>query len=326
MKKSCFIFLIALFLGLAVIAQSGSVGIGTSTPHPSAALDIQSTDKGVLIPRISTVQRNAISNAATGLLVFDNTTGSFWFKASSGWVELVDTLNQVWKKNGAHIYSPVSANVGIGVTNPAAKLDIEGDLRLRDEPSGANIGYFRKWNTLDLNINAHMGSILSGERATNLILQVGNASAFTTAGNVGIGINAPEEKLDVSGNIRISGELNRNSTGSANLVPFAYGKVSSSGTVISGTGNFSVSNGGGLYTLTIPSMPANAQAQIVITPAIIFDGVGSPESRLITPVASKRAGFSEFEIILWSLLDGFGGLATSLTAVSCEFSFVVYIP
>jgi hypothetical protein len=259
-------------------------------------------------------------------LVFDNTTGSFWFKGSSDWVELVDTLNHAWKKNGANIYSPATANVGVGVINPMTKLEIDGDLRLRHELSDADIGYFRKWNILDLNINAHMGSILSGERASDLILQVGNGAAFATAGNVGIGTNAPEEKLDVGGNIKVSGEINSSSTGTANLLPFAYGKVSGSGTVISGTGNFSVSKDGGFYTITIPSMPANAQAQIVITPAIIFNGIGDIESRLITPLASKLPGFSQFEVILLSLLEGFEGLATTLTLVSSEFSFVVYIP
>jgi hypothetical protein len=325
-KKIFLTLSMILPLVLNVRSQSGSVGIGTTTPNASAVLDIQSTEKGILVPRMTTLQRNAINNAATGLLVFDNTTGSFWFRNSSNWVELIDTLNNLWKMNGTNIYSPLSANVGLGVTNPTAKLEINGDLRLRHEQSDADFGYFRKWNTLDLNINSLQGSIISGARASNLILQVGNPSTFVTAGNVGIGTNTPEEKLEVSGNLKVSGEINRSATGTANLVPFAYGKVSSSGAVISGTGNFSVSNSGGLYTITIPSMPTNAQAQIIITPAILFLSADNPEARLVTPVASKRPGFPEFEVILWSLLEGLGGLATSLTPVSCEFSFVVYIP
>ena len=50
-----------------LFSQSNAVGIGTSTPHSSAILEIQSTTKGVLVPRMTTTQRNAISNAATGL-------------------------------------------------------------------------------------------------------------------------------------------------------------------------------------------------------------------------------------------------------------------
>jgi hypothetical protein len=43
-----------------VFAQG--VGIGTQNPSPSARLDIQSTNSGILIPRLSSVQRKAIAN------------------------------------------------------------------------------------------------------------------------------------------------------------------------------------------------------------------------------------------------------------------------
>ena len=46
------------------------VGIGTTTPVPSAALEIKDTTRGLLIPRMTMVQRNAISTPATGLMVY----------------------------------------------------------------------------------------------------------------------------------------------------------------------------------------------------------------------------------------------------------------
>jgi hypothetical protein len=42
-----------------------------SQPDGSAILDVKSTAKGMLIPRVTTIQRNAISTPATGLIVFD---------------------------------------------------------------------------------------------------------------------------------------------------------------------------------------------------------------------------------------------------------------
>ena len=63
----------------AGIFQGGSVGIGTASPDPSALLDITSTSKGALIPRMSTAQRTGISSPAAGLLVYDTTTDSFWY-------------------------------------------------------------------------------------------------------------------------------------------------------------------------------------------------------------------------------------------------------
>ena len=67
------------------------VGINTdnSAPDPSAMLDVQSIDKGMLVPRMSSAQRTIISNAATGLLVFDLDTETFWFYDDNGWTELI---------------------------------------------------------------------------------------------------------------------------------------------------------------------------------------------------------------------------------------------
>ncbi|MBK8192236.1 MAG: hypothetical protein IPK76_03075 [Lewinellaceae bacterium] len=52
-------------------------------------LDVKSSDKGMLVPRMNTGQRTMIVSPATGLLVFDTDTESFWFHDSNGWVELL---------------------------------------------------------------------------------------------------------------------------------------------------------------------------------------------------------------------------------------------
>ncbi|MCP3999384.1 MAG: hypothetical protein GY727_00520, partial [Gammaproteobacteria bacterium] len=77
--------LVLLSLGL-----SAQVGINTdgSSPDTSAMLDVKSTDKGMLVPRMTSAQRIAISSPATGLLVFDETTGGFWFYNGSIWEDL----------------------------------------------------------------------------------------------------------------------------------------------------------------------------------------------------------------------------------------------
>lgn len=62
-------YLIPLFVLFTIILK-GQVGIGTTSPAASAVLDIQSSsnDKGILIPRMTQAQRNAISSPATGLM------------------------------------------------------------------------------------------------------------------------------------------------------------------------------------------------------------------------------------------------------------------
>jgi len=82
-----FILLVTLQCTLSHI-HGQSVGIGTDDPDSSAALDISSTDTGILIPRMLTSQRTTISNAAAGLLVYDLDTESFWWNDGIAWVEL----------------------------------------------------------------------------------------------------------------------------------------------------------------------------------------------------------------------------------------------
>ncbi len=71
----------------------GQVAINTdgSIADPSAALDIKSTTQGILIPRLTTVQRENISNAISGLLVFDSDTNTFWFYNGEEWDEQLST-------------------------------------------------------------------------------------------------------------------------------------------------------------------------------------------------------------------------------------------
>ncbi|MEL7249601.1 MAG: FG-GAP-like repeat-containing protein [Bacteroidota bacterium] len=81
-----------LLISLTATSTVGQVAINATgtVPDSSAMLDISSTDKGILIPRMSSAERQAIGNGspATSLLVFDTTTNSFWFYAGTSWQEL----------------------------------------------------------------------------------------------------------------------------------------------------------------------------------------------------------------------------------------------
>ena len=63
------------------------VGVGTFSPDPSAQLDLFAQDKGVLIPRMTSTQRNMIPNPTNGLLVFDITTAGFWYFDGVQWIQ-----------------------------------------------------------------------------------------------------------------------------------------------------------------------------------------------------------------------------------------------
>jgi len=63
----------------------GRVGIGTTTPVASAILDITSTTQGVLFPRLTTTQINAITSPANGLTVYNTTLLVLCFYDGTGW-------------------------------------------------------------------------------------------------------------------------------------------------------------------------------------------------------------------------------------------------
>lgn len=65
-----------------------SVNASGAAPDASAMLDVQSTTQGMLVPRMTSGQRTGVASPATGLLVFDVDTGSFWFFDGANWADL----------------------------------------------------------------------------------------------------------------------------------------------------------------------------------------------------------------------------------------------
>jgi hypothetical protein len=75
---------ILVFLAFTLASMAQNVGIGTTTPAASALLDVSSTTKGILPPRMTTTQRDAIASPAAGLIIFNTTTNGVEIKTSLG--------------------------------------------------------------------------------------------------------------------------------------------------------------------------------------------------------------------------------------------------
>lgn len=136
--------------------EVGQVGIGTNAPNTSSILDIVSTTKGVLLPRMTTTQRDAINTPATGLKIYNTTTNAFNFYDGSAWVALVSgsftdtnfantdltlTANRSHSLNSFNL-GFVGGNVGIGTNNPNRLLSVYTTLTpiSTANPDAINLG------------------------------------------------------------------------------------------------------------------------------------------------------------------------------------------
>lgn len=102
MKKKIFTLFALFVFALTLNAQ---VGVGIATPDASAMLDVSSTSKGLLAPRMTAAQRAAITTPATGLVVFqtDGTDGFYYNAGTSGspdWVQLFPANATLDETNG----------------------------------------------------------------------------------------------------------------------------------------------------------------------------------------------------------------------------------
>ena len=114
-------------------AQSFSVNTDGSIAHPSAILDVKSTDKGILIPRMSKTDKNAITSPATGLIIYQETPDStgFYYYNSTKWIWLSDGVNKdttAWKITGN---DNITSAHFLGTTNDSALR-----FRIRNTSSG----------------------------------------------------------------------------------------------------------------------------------------------------------------------------------------------
>lgn len=128
-----------LCLASVLVFGQNNVGIGTATPDASALLHLESTSKGVLIPRLTTPERDAIVLPATGLLIFNRTLDQFQYNfgtpALPEWVSFItiDITGGASSRNFWSLFGNDSINASqhfLGTKN-AQPLIIKTDNTLR---------------------------------------------------------------------------------------------------------------------------------------------------------------------------------------------------
>jgi len=119
-------------------------------------LDIESTDAGILIPRMTLAQKTAIISPATGLLIYQtNDVTGFWYFNGTIWTTFGGADND-WTVSGAEMYNANTGNVGVGNISPSAKFHITGTT----VPSGGGTTtlYSNDFSSGTLNNNLNAGN------------------------------------------------------------------------------------------------------------------------------------------------------------------------
>lgn len=156
----------------------GQVGINTANPESSAVLDLDSNDKGLLIPRLSMNEIVLITNPAEGLLVHCTNLNIFCLYTGGEWTSLRPWKQIADDSGSAHNITaniPDGGNVGIGYDVPVSNLAVNGNLAVGGNKQASDNGaYFN-------------GKVFIGSGTPN---------------------QAVDQQLEVQGQINVTGNIN----------------------------------------------------------------------------------------------------------------------
>jgi len=241
-----------------VIANDGDIGIGTMAPE--ASLHVRSTENEVLRVQneLDEVRIDFHNNAGNIGYVGSNFRTNIDMGTTSG-----NTTGYVRLRtqNISRFAIGPNGNVGVGVLSPDVKLDVRGgqwDVTNTE-------GDFRIGNSVNrLKIGVATGG---GGAGIARIRAVGNVNQLR------LGAGSSDVVIVEEDRIEINGEVNTSSTGTANMVPIAYGYVTAGGTVGHGSGNWSVTRvSEGVYSISISDETFAPSTHIAIVSKIGASG------------------------------------------------------
>lgn len=241
MKSKILLSLALVMSVMGAFAQKDNVGIGTTKPDQSAALEISSSNKGLLTPRMSLQQRNAIQNPATGLIIYQtDLLSGFYFYDGKEWKSMTSEIGAKsvadannWGLTGNSGTNPSTNFIGTTDVQPLVFKVNNTRYGFIDATQYQNLffGYLSGLSTVSSGTPATLGSgsynIALGGTAlyanttgsNNIALgHISLRNNTTGTGNVGLGLSALQENTTGGNNTAIgAGALGGNLTGSSNL-------------------------------------------------------------------------------------------------------------
>jgi len=189
---------LAVFCTSNLFSQSVAINTDGTTAHSSAILDIKSTTKGMLPPRMSTLQRTAITTPAAGLLVFDTDTNSLWFYNGSAWNNIAASGALGWLLTGNGSTNPATQFIGTIDNQPlrfkvnniwAGEIGASGFNTFLGLNAGTtnNSGAFNtaygafslSSNTIGINNTANGALALASNTTSNENTAIGNSALYS---------------------------------------------------------------------------------------------------------------------------------------------------
>lgn len=181
MEKSFILFFVVIMTTHFVEAQ---VGIGTESPDLSSILDVDTTEKGILLPRMTTVQRNAVTDPANGLTVFDTSEQAYYFynASESTWERLsssrLERDNYVLVKTQEDF---PTASAGTITLDENTFYEINGAITL-DTPIDINGAYLVGMDASEDKLSKASGNVFEGSGGSIKNLTItGGGTVFSIA-------------------------------------------------------------------------------------------------------------------------------------------------
>lgn len=177
---------------------TAQVGIGTDTPDSSAMLDVHSTNKGLLIPRLTMAQRNLISNPAKGLMIYqtDDIAGIYYNKGTAGTPDWQRVEQSVFENaNGVirHTGNQATDHFLFGRSNlPENNVAISDNFLLFNKAKGAfrsgSLSNSMDWSPDNMGI-ASFASGFNTRASNHYAVAIGEQTQASGVASVALGSN-----------------------------------------------------------------------------------------------------------------------------------------